>query len=215
MALEFGAGSSPRRMASSRPEAIRRPSSVHTLCTAKPRTTMVTSKNMVTPLRMAAGVVLSPFPRGTLCTDGSAGEEKSRRWDRDGVLKEVQIKHRASFNVRLVLGGRGKRKDRGVRATKDGRGASEAMLRRPISLMPKTQGCGDPQTSPCAPPGTSHVKHGAKCDHGGEGHVFTATAGRPLHHAQVQFICPVNSTRSLISFTRSHCHGRSWSREAV
>ena len=55
IALEFGAGSSPRRMASSRPVATRRPSRVQTLWTAKPRTTAVTSRKMVTPLRIVAG----------------------------------------------------------------------------------------------------------------------------------------------------------------
>lgn len=53
MVPEFGAGSSPRRMASSRPVATRRPSRVQTLCTAKPRTTTVTRMKMVTPRFMA------------------------------------------------------------------------------------------------------------------------------------------------------------------
>lgn len=83
---------------------------------------MVTSRNMVTPLRMVAVVVLCLLSLG----DGyarAAGREREflSVWrDRDVVLKEVQIKHPASINVRLVLGGRGNEEGQ-MRETKDGR----------------------------------------------------------------------------------------------
>jgi hypothetical protein len=65
MVPEFGAGSSPRRMASSRPVATRRPNKVQTLCTAKPRTTTVTRMNMVTPLRMVIACLRPPILGGS------------------------------------------------------------------------------------------------------------------------------------------------------
>ena len=74
--FELGAGSSPRRMASSRPVATSRPSNVQTLCTAKPSTTTVTRINMVTPRLMvaAAARLRPPFPWCLACS----GVSKSR-----------------------------------------------------------------------------------------------------------------------------------------
>ena len=96
---EFGAGSSPRRMASSRPVATRRPSNVQTLCTAKPSTRTVTRMNMVTPLRMVAVLLAAlqwwwcgpPFLQGS--KHGAryritlAGAHLARQWGKERCEK--------------------------------------------------------------------------------------------------------------------------------
>jgi hypothetical protein len=106
---------------------------------------MVTSRNMVTPLRMVAVVVLCLLSLG----DGyarAAGREREfvSVWrNRDVVLKEVQIKHPTSINVRLVLGGRGNEEGQ-RRETKDGRLCcalkSEAVLGPPNLAYPQGSG---------------------------------------------------------------------------
>lgn len=67
-------------MASSRPVATKRPSSVHTLCTAKPRTTTVTRMNMVTPFFIVAvGLLfLAGSQEGCRC-DGRSRARAGRR----------------------------------------------------------------------------------------------------------------------------------------
>src|SRR5690242_18117060 len=104
-ALELGAGSSPRKMASSRPVATNSPSNVQTLCTAKPSTTTVTRRNMVTPLLMVAdgtataAALKPPF----LCLSVSRGCQESRAPWRDVGGRGTGVKHSCGEGTLGVL----------------------------------------------------------------------------------------------------------------
>ena len=143
---EFGAGSSPRRIMSSRPLATRSPNSVHTLCTAKPSTRTVTSMNMVTPLRIVAAVLfgllfgadqgfeclLSRAPPEDVCRSTESGIRCA--WERCGVgrylARGVEWRRRAEVV---------KERDRWVLV------AVHPKARRTANLVAMNQGPGRPR----------------------------------------------------------------------